>query len=105
MISLTGFCLALILLQCWRGFALETAVHNYAVAQVHARQSEPLDTSVKQQTEQIRISQEAGKFCLCDTLASTWGLIALWIALASLLIDWWLDRRGDKPAPQFIVRH
>jgi hypothetical protein len=105
MISLTGFCLALILFQCWRGFSLETAVRDYAVAQVHAKQSDPLDTSVKQQTEQIRISQEAGKFCLSDTLASTWGLIALWTALASLLLLGWLDRRGDKPAPRLILRH
>jgi hypothetical protein len=105
LISLTAFCLAAILVQCWRGFGLETAARDYATAQVRAKQTEPADTSFKKQAEQIQIGQEYGKFCLSDTLASGIGVTALVLALASLLVYWWLDHRGDKPAPQFILRH
>lgn len=103
LIVLTTIALIFILIQCWRGFGLESAVHRIA----QTRNSEALNaatTPYEIQKVEIRIGQEIGHFCLQDTLASRIGVWALILGLAFLLIRWWLDRRGDKPEPRLILR-
>lgn len=103
LIVLTTTALIFLLIQCWRGFGLESAVHRIA----QTRNSEALNaatTPYEIQKVEIRIGQEIGHFCLQDTLASRIGVWALILALVFLLIRWWLDRRGDKPEPRLILR-
>lgn len=104
LIVLTATALILILIQCWRGFGLESAVHRIA----QNKNSEALNaatTPYEIQKVEIRIGQEIGRFCLQDTLASRVGVWALLIGFVVLLIRWWLDRRGDKPEPRLSLRY
>lgn len=101
--ALSALAFALIHIQSWRGFGLETAIRD-AVAQKFAKEMDEADTSHKKQEVQIKIGQEIGKYQLDDTFASCFGRLALVLALIGLLLDWWLDRRGDQSPPRIILR-
>ncbi|CAN5600937.1 hypothetical protein BH11PLA2_BH11PLA2_20570 [soil metagenome] len=96
--------LFLILQQSWRGFGLETAIRNYS-QQKYVKQLEAADTTFKQQEVQIQIGQEIGSFCMTTTTAFDVGIAAHTLAVIGLAAGWWLDRRGNKPVPQWILRH
>lgn len=102
--TLTTLALVLILWQSWRGFGLETAIRDSA-NQKFAKAMEEADSSHKKQELSIGIGQEIGKYCLSDTNASVIGISALCLALESLCVYWWLDRRGSKPEPRVIMKY
>jgi hypothetical protein len=102
MVALTAVCLALILVQSWRGFALETAIHELAETRFAAEKAAATSTFAEQEVR-IKIGQEVGRFCLDDTFASTVGFLALAAAFVTAGFNGWHDRRGRNVEPRIVL--
>ena len=101
---LAGLLLALLLIQTWRGFGLETAVKQ-KVADVYAKQVEDADSTPKKQKVTVMMGSELARYQLQGTTPLNAALALHAIAFAAMLGRWWLHNRGAKPLPRLSLQY
>ena len=102
---LSALMLALILIQTWRGYGLETAVHK-KVADKHAEQLEKADVTPKKQKVYVAIGAELGAYQLQGTTPLNLAILAHAVALGALLVSSFLHHnRAGRPLPRLSLQY
>ena len=100
-----GLMLALILIQTWRGYGLETAVHK-KVADKYAEQLEKADVTPKRQKVNVAIGAELGAYQLQGTTPLNLAILAHAVALGALLVSSFLHHnRAGRPLPRLSLQY
>ena len=102
--AISALLLIVLLIQCWRGFGLETAVKQ-KVNEVYAKQLEDADSTPKKQKVSVMMGQELSKYQLQGTTPYNLAIAAHAVAFAAMLGRWWLHNRGSKPHPRVSIQY
>ena len=101
---ITGLLLAILLIQTWRGFGLETAVKQ-KVADVYAKQVEDADSTPKKQKVTVMMGSELARYQLQGTTPLNAAIALHAVAFLAMLGRWWLHNRGTKPHPRVSLQY
>ena len=101
---LSGALLALLLIQTWRGYGLETAVKQ-KVAERYAEQIEKADSTPKKQNVSVKMGEDLAKYQLMGTTPLNFAIALHAIAFTAMLGRWWLHNRGAKPHPRISLQY
>ena len=90
----------MLFIQAWNGFGLEDAIAE-KVALNH--DDEPRDKVAERLEYDVRTGKEYAQAGLIHTFAYEVVMTCHVVALLSMLLFWWVERRGRKPLPQLRV--
>ncbi|MCS7270956.1 MAG: zinc-ribbon domain-containing protein [Gemmataceae bacterium] len=102
LVTITAF---LLVSQTLYGLGMERAVHAAIVQQFADEMREAGDNSVKQAIVHYRMEQELRRYNLEYTLWQRLGVLAVLLALLSLVVDTLLQQRGTLPPPRLVLQY
>lgn len=102
---LTGLLYVLLVFQAWRGFGLESALRERAIA----KHKEAVDAAAggstgEKQKVAVKVGEEFARYHYGTTTPFSLAVWAHLLAFLASLARWWLSRRGAKPYPRLLLQ-
>ncbi|MCX8140321.1 MAG: zinc-ribbon domain-containing protein [Gemmataceae bacterium] len=105
LLAASAAALALFVLQTWRGWGLERALHQTVNERFAQEWNEALPNPVHLALVEYKIDQELRRYNLEHTWAQWLGLASLVLSVLALAATLALERRGQRPPPRLVIQY
>lgn len=105
LLAASATALVLLLLQVWRGWGLERALHTWVNDRFAQEWNEALPNPVHLALVEYKIEQEWRRYNLGHTWAQWLGLASLAFSVLALAASLTLERRGQRPPPRLVIQY